>query len=188
MRAMADVQAEGLRAAGELLERMLRGDRGAPGRGDPAPQSSYTKLVDAWAELLQRIAAGLAQPHEREGVTVALDSNRLGPPVRLSLVDPEGAAAGSSVEIWLHNGTLSAIGPLSMRAGPLTDVDGARLDGAEVGFEPGEVERLPPRSSRAVRVSLAAAGSPRPGTYRGTIQADGAPQLWVPLEVAIGPC
>jgi len=28
----------------------------------------------------------------------------------------------------------------------------------------------------------------RAGTYRGMIQADGAPRLWLPLEVAIAPC
>jgi hypothetical protein len=34
-------------------------------------------------------------------------------------------------------------------------------------------------------VSLAATGPLRPGIYRGTIQADGAPKLWLPLEVSI---
>ena len=45
---------------------------------------------------------------------------------------------------------------------------------------------LAPRSSRAVTVSLAL-DSPVPaaGTYRGTIQADGAPGLWLPLEVSV---
>jgi hypothetical protein len=28
-------------------------------------------------------------------------------------------------------------------------------------------------------------GAPGPGTYRGTIQAVGAPGLWLPLEVAV---
>ena len=64
----------------------------------------------------------------------------------------------------------------------------AVLDGAEVGFEPREVDPLPARSSRAVVVSLAAAGPLRPGTYRGTIQAQGAPRLWLPLEVVVEPC
>ena len=90
--------------------------------------------------------------------------------------------------MWLHNGTSTAVGPLALRCGPLSDADGAVLDGAEVGFEPREVDPLPARSSRAVVVSLAAAGPLRPGTYRGTIQAQGAPRLWLPLEVVVEPC
>ena len=62
------------------------------------------------------------------------------------------------------------------------------LDGAGVRFEPREVETLPPRSSRAVAVSVAATPRPRPGTYRGTIQAAARPGLWLPLEVAVEPC
>jgi hypothetical protein len=50
------------------------------------------------------------------------------------------------------------------------------------------VALLEPRSSRAVVVSLVANGSLRPGTYRGTIQAHGAPRLWLPIEVAVDPC
>jgi hypothetical protein len=189
MRAMADIQADGLRAASELLERMLGGDRGAPlGRHDPAPQSNYGALLDAWAQVLQRITAGLAEPVGRDGVTVSLDSGRVGPPVRLELTGSGSDGDEASAELWLHNGTPSAFGPLALRCGPLTGTDGAALDGAEVRFEPGELEPLPPRSARAVRVSLAASGSPDPGLYRGTIQADGAPKLWLPLEVAIGEC
>ena len=75
----------------------------------------------------------------------------------------------------------------SLRCGQLTASDGTVLDGATVCFEPGELELLPARSSRAVLVSLVA-GSPPPGIYRGMIQADGAPNLWVPFEVAIASC
>jgi hypothetical protein len=187
MRALADIQAEGLRAAGELLERVLRSEPDRPG---PRPQSSrgdYTALVDAWADLLRRIAAGLAQPVEPDAVTVPVDSNGVGPPVRLALCESE-SANGAVAEVWLHNGTFSAVGPLAQRCGPLSNSDGTVLEGAEVCFEPREMPLLPARSSRAVVVSLAATRALRPGTYRGTIQADGAPGLWLPLEVAIDPC
>ncbi len=189
MRAMADIQADGLRAASELLERMLGSDREspAPRSPSPAPAPDYTALVDAWADLLQRIAAGLAQPVQPGTVTIPVDSSGVGPPVRLTLDESERADS-AVVEVWLHNGTFSAVGPLTLRCGQLTASDGTALDGARVRFEPGEVESLPPRSSRAVLVSLAATGSLRPGIYRGTIQADGAPKLWLPLEVAIAPC
>jgi len=83
MRAMADIQAEGLRAAGELLERVLGSEPDGAGPRTRSPAGDYTALVDAWAGLLRRIAAGLAQPVEPGPVTVPLDSNGIGPPVRL---------------------------------------------------------------------------------------------------------
>lgn len=188
VRAVADVQAEGLRAASELLERMLGHDREGPEPRSPSPERDYTALlVDAWAEMLQRIAAGLAEPVQPGALTIPVDSGAVGPPVRLTLGE-SGSAEGAVAEVWLHNGTSSAVGPLGLRCGQLTASDGTVLDGAHVGFEPAELEPLPPRSSRAVLVSLAATGSPRPGIYRGTIQASGAPKLWLPLEVAIAPC
>jgi hypothetical protein len=185
MRAVADIQAEGLRAASDLLERMLRSEPDASG---PAPRSSagsFGALVDAWTDLLQRTVAALATPAENGAVTVAIDADGAGPQVRL-VVDEAGDGEGA--EVWLHNGTTGAVGPLALRCGPLADADGAALDGVRVGFEPGEVESLPGRSSRAVAVSLAADGTLRPGIYRGTIQAHGAPALWLPLEVVVEPC
>jgi hypothetical protein len=187
MRAVADIQAEGLRAAGELLERMLRSEPDGRGSRERSPAGDYTALVDAWTDLFRRIAAGLAQPPQQGDVTIPVDSSGVGPPVRLALGEAE-RTNGAVAEVWRPNGTFSAVGPLALRCGPLSGSDGTVLEGAQVHFEPREVELLPPRSSRAVVVSLATNGSLRPGTYRGTIQADGAPRLWLPFEVAIDAC
>jgi hypothetical protein len=186
MRAMAEIQADGLRAASELLERMLEPDQhAAPPPARPL-ERDYAALVDAWAELLQRIAAGLARPPESGAVTIPVDSGGVGPPVRLTF---EGAQPleSATTEIWLHNGTSAPVGPLVLRCGELTAPDGTVLDDAQVRFDPGEVAPLPPRSSRGILVSLAASGPLRPGIYRGTIQADGSPGLWLPVEAAVEP-
>lgn len=186
MRAMADIQAEGLRAASDLLERVLAPDHeDRPGRA-PSPERDYAALVDAWASLLERVAGGLAQPAQSGGVTIPVDSSTVGPPLRLVLERPEQAESVSA-EIWLHNGTSAAVGPLILRSGALTGAGGEALD-VRVGFEPAEVPILPPRSSRGVGISVVANGRPRPGIYRGTIQAEGAPKLWLPVEVAVEPC
>ena len=182
MRAMADIQAEGLRAASDLLERILRSEPDGRGSRPSRPPRDYAALVDAWADLLGRVAAGLAEPAEPGAVTVPVDSNGIGPPVHLSL--PES----NSAELWLHNGTFAAVGPLTLGCGPLTASDGTVLDGAELHFEPREIAELPPRSSRGVLLSLEANGFVASGVYRGTIQADGAPALWLPLEVEVGAC
>jgi hypothetical protein len=181
MRAMADIQAEGLRAASELLERMLRSEPDGSERRPAAGAGAYTALVDAWTDLLRRTVAGLAQPDEPGAVTVPLGTSGVGPPLRLTLRDGEAPDA----EVWLHNGTFAPIGPLALSCGPLADSEGGLLEGVRVRFEPERVEPLPPRSSRAVTVSLKVKGAPGPGTYRGTIQAAGAPGLWLPLEVAV---
>jgi hypothetical protein len=116
-------------------------------------------------------------------LTVPLDSaGGVSPPVRLSV------PAEDSTEVWLHNGTFSALGPLTLRCGPLTAADGTVLGGVELRFDPPEIAELPPRSSRAVLLSLSTNGSMPTGAYRGTIQADGAPALWLPVEVEVAEC
>jgi hypothetical protein len=184
MRAVADIQAEGLRAASDLLERILRSEPDAPDARPRSGAGGMSALVEAWTDLLQRTVAALGTaPGEPGAVTVAIDASGAGPQVRL-----DETSAGDATEVWLHNGTLSAVGPLALRCGPLSDADGTVLEGADVRFEPNEVELLPARSSRAVVVSLVAAEPLRPGTYRGTIQAHGAPRLWLALEVVVAPC
>jgi hypothetical protein len=183
VRAMADIQAEGLRAAGDLLERMLRREPGAAEDRATAPAGELTALVDAWTDLLRRTLDGLVRPEPAGSVSVGVDSTGVGPRVRLEL--PPGAETGAIAEVWLHNGTARAVGPLSLRCGPLSDADGHVLDGGDVIFDPPEVAVLPARSSRAVLVSLATDRALHAGRYRGAIQAFGAPALWLPFEVAI---
>jgi hypothetical protein len=185
MRAMADIQGEGLRAASEILDRILRSEPEGNGNGR-APRranADYAAVVDAWAELFRRMVAGFTEPVQPGAVTVPIDGNEVGPLIRLSPRETE--AGGATTEVWLHNGTSSPAGPLAMHCGPLTAGDGTVLEGAEVSFDPHEVALLPQRSSRGVVVAVAVTGSPRPGSYRGTIQCDGAPELWLPLEVVI---
>jgi hypothetical protein len=187
MRAVADVQAEGLRAAGELLERMLGSEPEDPGPRRRSAAGDYGALVEAWTDLLRRTVDGLAAPGRSGALTAAVDAAGAGPQLRLTLGGSRNGD-GAATEVWLHNGTFRAVGPLGLRCGPLVDPGGGPLDGAAVGFEPAELDVLPARSSRAIAVSLTAPGAPRPGTYRGTIQARGAPALWLPLEVVIGEC
>jgi hypothetical protein len=103
--------------------------------------------------------------------------------VRLELED-SGQRESAAGEIWLHNGTSAAVGPLVLSCGPLSAPGRETLE-ARVDFDPAEVPPLPPRSSRGVVVSVDAASGRSPGLYRGTIQAEGAPALWLPIEVTV---
>jgi hypothetical protein len=186
MRAVADIQAEGLRAAGELLERVLGSEPDGGGPRERSPADDYGALAAAWAEMFRRFAAAMTLPGQPDAVTVAIDTAGVGPQVRLVLRGPDDLESGVT-EVWLHNGTFSAVGPVALSCGELRDSDGEVL-GAGVQFEPRQVPLLPARSSRAVVVSLVANGPLRAGTYRGTIQASGAPSLWLPFEVTIEQC
>jgi|tagenome__1003787_1003787.scaffolds.fasta_scaffold19665580_1 hypothetical protein len=187
MRAVADIQAEGLRAAGELLERVLGSEPDGGGARERPPADDYGALAAAWAEMFRRFAAAMTLPGQPDAITVAIDTAGVGPQVRLVLRGPDDIESGVT-EIWLHNGTFGAVGPVALSCGQLCDSDGEVLGGAGVQFEPRQVPLLPARSSRAVVVSLVASRPLRAGTYRGTIQASGAPKLWLPFEVTIEPC
>ncbi len=172
MRAMAEIQAEGLRAAGEVLDRMLGSEPPVPPpRGG---RDEYAALVDAWAELLRRGVSVLTTPGA-SGVSIDGD----GPAAAVRVV-----IGAEPVEVWLHNRTGTATGPLTLRCGPLSDAAGGVLEGVSVHFDPAFIDTLPARSSRGVRVSAGVAGEPpRAGVYRGVIQAEGVPAVWLPLEV-----
>ena len=155
IRAVADIQAEGLRAAGELLERVLGSEPDRSGPRSERPAGDYTALADAWVDLVRRTVAGLAQPASPGSVTVPVGGSNDTPPlVRLKLGEPESADdsnngtgtqnAGNATEVWLHNGTLSPVGPLTLRCGQLSDPDGTLLEGVEVRFDPREVAVLQP--------------------------------------------
>jgi hypothetical protein len=186
MRAVADIQAEGLRAAGELLERVLGSEPAGGGPRERTPVDDYGALAAAWAEMFRRFVGAMTLPGQPDAVTVPIDTAGVGPQVRLVLRGPDDIKSGVT-EVWLHNGTFSAVGPVALSCGELRDSDGEAL-GAGVQFEPRQVPVLPARSSRAVVVSLVANGPLRAGTYRGTIQASGAPSLWLPFEVTIEQC
>ena len=60
----------------------------------------------------------MAQPGGPGALTVRVDASGVGPPVRL-VMDESNAEEGAAAEVWLHNGTFSALGPLVLRCGEL---------------------------------------------------------------------
>ena len=132
MRTLADIQAEGLRAAGLLLERMLATE--PPAKPAEEPAGDYSAVLEAWLDLARRTAAGLSAPGHPGAVTVPVDAAGAGPAVLL--------AAGETAEVWLHNGTTTPAGPFALRCGPLERADGAVLE-ATIRFDPACVEPLP---------------------------------------------
>ncbi|MEQ1786786.1 MAG: hypothetical protein ABL966_07020 [Acidimicrobiales bacterium] len=196
-RALADIQAQGLRAAGELVERLIRavdGDRQrTPPAAEPdavagaeAPAGEATRLAEVWIDLLRRTADSFGRltspgaPGSPGGqVAVDVSSGASDGELRVEVVDD--TAAG---EVWLHNGTTAAVGPLRLHCGVPRSGEGVDLD-AVVAFEPGRIDELPPRSSRAVAATVRVSGPAAPGTYRAMVQAAGITDLWLPLVVVV---
>ena len=200
-RALGDVQAQGLRAAGELVERLARSVDGTVTRtarsddGETAPDGASplsgdaARLLEVWIELLQRAstsfasATGSRAPTD-ERVEVDLDAGSVTGVLRLE-VDGSGAIRAGTAEAWLHNGTAAPVGPLTLHSGDLRSPDGDLLVGT-LAFDPAYLDALPGRSSRGVALSIAKEGELRPGMYRGLMQVKGAPQVWLPVEVVVG--
>ena len=148
-----------------------------------SPAGEYTALVDAWTDLLRRTVAGLARrgrPRRRDGRRRRRRRRPAGAP-RAARVRGRRRRRGGGLAPQRHRPRASARSRCA--AAQLSDADGSVLDGAEVRFEPREVELLPPRSSRAVAVSLAATAAPAPGHLP---RHDPGPRRPGPLAAARG--
>jgi hypothetical protein len=197
-RAVAEIQAQALRAAGDLVERVTGRVDGAStppvaspaaGDGDDAPAGGDgSALIETWIALLQRAAEAFGQAFNtdrNEGARVEIDLDTDSQTNRLLLeVDDSGVVTSGSRELWLHNGTTTAIGPLQFHTGELRSADGEIL-AATVAYDPQSVDSLPARSSRGIGVSIEKDGELASGTYRGLIQIAGAQQVWLTLEVVV---
>jgi hypothetical protein len=193
-KALGDIQAQGLRAAGDLVDRLVHlvdgpattDDVDARDRSGANGQGPATQLAEMWAELLRQSVDLWSRfpvpgsPAPAGGPVV--DVGAAGLAAALVLVGRAGERLRS--EVWLHNGTAEAVGPLSLRAGPLTDVDGATLE-ATVELVPEQLPELVGRSSRGVDLVVTPAADSEPGTYRAVLQVAGAPRIWLSLEVEV---
>lgn len=199
-KALGDVQARGLRAAGELVERLVRsvdGERAAEGAApadggaEPgaAPTGDASRLLEVWIDLLRRTADSFGRltdrpaggPAAHAGAAVDVGTGAATGRVRL-VVSPTGE--GPPAELWVHNGTAVDLGPIGLHAGELRSTAGDRVD-AVVTFDPAQLHDVPARSSRGIAVGLAADGTLPPGTHRALVQVAGAPDLCLAIEVVV---
>jgi len=200
-----EIQAEGLRAAGTLVERLVHlvdgspgathGDRAADSSDGPTPPRSpagpdmgailpwfelWRDLVERTTETVQRLGGADTGPNG-DGVQLGIDGSLVPTRPLVVAIGPTGSGQG---EMWLHNGTATDHGALVPQCGPLCDSDGNRLE-CEVEIDPPKIDDLPSRSSRGFAITVVADALAGPGTYRGVVQVGGAPAVWMPIEVTV---
>lgn len=200
VRALTAVQAEGFRAASELVDRFVRmvaarPDGGATAARQSAPwateqRADFLGATDVeplirswWAMAGQFLMGGAPQtPAQAPAVAPALDFGGAGSTGRLEFDAEAGETA--TTEVWLHNASEQDLGRIRLRCSDLMADDGSVIAAAAIRLDP-KVVPVPGRSSRGVGVTVELAKKVSPGLYRGTVLVEGRPDLWLPLALSV---
>jgi hypothetical protein len=199
LRALTTIQAEGFRAASEIVDRVVRmAAQRADGTERSARQATplseqrtdllgatdVEPLIRSWWEMVGQflMGTGAQTPAKESTVAPALDFSAPDSAGRLDMDASPGGTATS--EVWLHNAAADDLGRIRLRCSALMADDGSIIDAAAVRFDPKTVP-MPGRSSRGVGVTVKIANKVRPGLYRGTVLVEGRPTLWLPIAVTV---
>jgi hypothetical protein len=204
MRALSAIQADGLRAASELVDRFVRmaaaglngsessAPQAPPANAEPADLYGATGLepfVTSWWAMVDQFLRASSprregEPAEAEADKATLDfaaakgSGRL----QLSTVAPGAATA----EVWLHNRGPVDMGKVALRCSDLLSHDGSVIAARLIRFEP-DIVPMPARSSRGVTVEVDIDEDVATGSYRGMLLTDGHSDVWLPIELVVKP-
>jgi hypothetical protein len=194
LRALGDIQARGFRAATEVVNRFIRmaedttSSDAADSKQAPDQQAAPTPDVDQVLRLWQRLATqaveslrGATQPVSDIATVDVQHATSSG---AISLVAGEPGAV--STEVWLHNRGADDLGKVRLRCSDLLAHDGALIGSRMVRFEPDTVPMVA-RCSRGVTVEIHVPDDIAAGNYRGTLLADGYPDIWLPVMLCVLP-
>jgi hypothetical protein len=202
VRALTTVQAEGFRAASELVDRFVRmvatrpdGGAAAARQASPLSPEQRADLLGAtdveplirswWAMAGQFLMGGAPQTSSSAvGTPPALDFTGSGSTGRLEFETEAGNSA--TTEVWLHNAADKDLGRIRLRCSELMADDGSVIEAAATRLDPKAVP-VPGRSSRGVGVSVKVAKKVKPGLYRGTVLVEGRPELWLSVALTVRP-
>lgn len=197
-RALSAIQAEGFRAASELVDRFARiATTAGNGKGRSTSSAPLTNeqraeffgatdiepLIRSWWSMVGRFLLGAAP---------SSDSAAGDPPI-LDFASPGGNGAlelsatvpGVAVaEVWLHNKGPTDFGEIRVRCSDLLAHQGGVLHSAAVTFTPGAV-LMPGRTSRGIDVKVEVPQDAAPGVYRGVVLVEGHQELWLPVALTV---
>ncbi len=194
LRALADVQEFGRRAAEDLADRLLaRGGRDGTIGGASPPDAELNELVrrfradavraaDVWANLLDNLATlfmTLTSRPPRRSESEADASS-----VVLEAVSPGADTTGL---FWVHNTSPAPVPSVRPHCTPLRSHLGYELPPDAIRFEPRALDPLPARSNCGIEVRLSVPSAAPLGTYVSVILASNVPELYLPLRVTVKP-
>ena len=195
-RALSAIQAEGFRAASEIVDRFARiataglngKDRSTTSAGpltndqraDLFGATDIEPLIRSWWVMIGQFLLGSApvatDPVSADGATLDFANDKVDGRLDLGTAVPGAATA----EVWLHNGGAADMGQIRLRCSDLLADDGSAITASAVMFDPAIVP-MPPRSSRGIDVKIEVPQGVQPGVYRGTLLVEGHPELWLPV-------
>ncbi|MFZ0715291.1 hypothetical protein [Mycobacterium sp.] len=202
IRALGEIQARGFRAATEVVNRFIRpadtksvddsvdstqaaGDQAAPPPGDQAtPPPDVDRVLQLWQRLASQAVESLRGAAQPRGEVASVDIQQATSSGAVSLVASEPGAV--STDVWLHNRGADDLGKVRLRCSDLLAHDGALIESALVRFEPDTVPMVA-RCSRGVTVEIDVPDDTAAGNYRGTLLADGYPDIWLPVVLRVLP-
>jgi hypothetical protein len=199
IRALSAIQADGFRAASELVDRFVRiAAAGLNENATPTPPPSddaadlfgatgLEPFVSSWWAMVDqflRVSSPARQKEMADADTATLDfaAAQATGRVLLSTVAPGAASA----EVWLHNRGPVDFGKVVLRCGDLLSHDGSVVSARLIRFEP-DIVPMPARSSRGVTIEVDVDEHVAAGSYRGMLVADGNPDVWLPIELVVTP-
>jgi hypothetical protein len=199
-RALSAIQAEGFRAASQLVDRFARiATTGLNGknrsttsatplrndqRADLLGATDIEPLIRSWWVMIAQFLLGSAprvpDPVSADGASLDFSSDEASGRLDVEATAP-GAATG---EVWLHNRGADDLGQIQLRCSDLLANNGSVINAGAVSLEPASVP-IPRRSSRGVEVKIEVPQGVQPGLYRGTLLVEGHPELWLPVVLTV---
>lgn len=202
-RAFTAIQAEGFRAASQIVDRFVRiASTGLNGDGQPAstvePPSDDQRtdlfgatdvepLIRSWWSVLGQLFIRSAPPHapiQECADPTMLEFSNAKTPGQLS-VEAYGPGAVTA-DLWLHNSGVDDMGEVHLRCSDLLCADGSIVTSSAMVFDPATIP-MPARSSRGISLTIELDRNVEPGLYRGNLLVEGHPQLWLPVVLAVHP-
>jgi hypothetical protein len=199
MRALSAIQSEGFRAASALVDRFVRvatseltgrdrvatsGPLSRDQRADLFGATDIEPLIRSWwamaGQLLLGAAPRVADPAAAVPAALDVSTADVKGRVTLDIVRPGAVTA----EVWLHNTGATDLGQTRLRCSDLLADDGSVVASGAVMFDPTDIP-VPSRSSRGIEISIDVGQGVKPGLYRGTLLAEGHPDLWLPVVLTV---
>jgi hypothetical protein len=197
-RALSAIQAEGFRAASELVDRFVR----TPGGGRSAmdlPQGAtppirveqresivgamdLEPLMRSWFSMVGQYLIGSERsvPTVVDDAELDLAGSSASGTLELGATVPGMATA----EVWLHNRSAEDLGDIRLHCSDLMAHAGNLIHSDEVRVDP-DVVAMPPRCSRGIAVEVKVSQGISPGVYRGNLLVQDHSELWLPVALRV---